>query len=295
MNTVGKTLVVVNLLFALITGTFLVIDFMTRTNWKQRVENQDMELQVAKAANAENSATAAKYAAAHREAEKKVAELQNKLKEDEAKFIVALKDAKDDAERKVIEAAKERVTSMASQGELDRLRQEAKNLQVVLAKRDETINKLEQEKNGALNQAVTALSQMKSYEERSANLLEQLTTLERKYRLLEQNGGGGGAPAVAAAKNPNAPNPPPAYVKGIVEKVDSTGLVQISIGTDAGVAVNNTLEAYRTRPAQYLGMIRIVDANHHKAVGRLMRSAAGGQQPTIREGDEVASSLRPSY
>ena len=91
------------------------------------------------------------------------------------------------------------------------------------------------------------------------------------------------------------PRPPPAYVKGIIEKVErDSGLVQISIGTDAGVGKDNTLEAYRLRPRpEYLGMIRIIDANQHKAVGRLMRVPSATQQPTLREGDEVASTLTP--
>ena len=39
MNTIGKILVVLNLVFALVVGGFLVIDFATRTNWKTAYES----------------------------------------------------------------------------------------------------------------------------------------------------------------------------------------------------------------------------------------------------------------
>ena len=35
MNTLGKLLVIVNLLFALATGGFLAVDFASRTQWKE--------------------------------------------------------------------------------------------------------------------------------------------------------------------------------------------------------------------------------------------------------------------
>ena len=48
--------------------------------------------------------------------------------------------------------------------------------------------------------------------------------------------------------------------------------------------------AARPRP-EYLGMIRIVEANHQKAIGRLMRGRRTGQSD-LRPGDEVASQIR---
>src|SRR5437762_13781672 len=43
MNAVGKTLVILNFIFAVVVGGLLVVDFATRSNWKQRAE----EIQVA--------------------------------------------------------------------------------------------------------------------------------------------------------------------------------------------------------------------------------------------------------
>ena len=47
MNTIGKILVVLNLVFALLVGGFLVIDFATRSNWKKEYEKLQSEMVVA--------------------------------------------------------------------------------------------------------------------------------------------------------------------------------------------------------------------------------------------------------
>jgi hypothetical protein len=39
MNTVGKILVILNFLFAVIVGAFLVVDFATRSNWQTEYKN----------------------------------------------------------------------------------------------------------------------------------------------------------------------------------------------------------------------------------------------------------------
>ncbi len=92
----------------------------------------------------------------------------------------------------------------------------------------------------------------------------------------------------------NDANPPNTMVKGKIEKVDpkDSSLVQISVGTDHGVNKNNTMEVFRTSPTpKYLGMVRIVDASPHHAVGRLI-VPAGLSRPQLREGDLVWSRLR---
>src|SRR3989442_3323356 len=48
MNVVGKILVVLNLLFALVVGGFLLIDYGIRTNWKKENDTLRRELEVAR-------------------------------------------------------------------------------------------------------------------------------------------------------------------------------------------------------------------------------------------------------
>src|SRR5688572_24751116 len=48
MNTVGKILVILNLLFAVAVGGFLVVDFATRQNWKLAYDKLKAEMEIAK-------------------------------------------------------------------------------------------------------------------------------------------------------------------------------------------------------------------------------------------------------
>src|SRR5262249_21071876 len=91
--------------------------------------------------------------------------------------------------------------------------------------------------------------------------------------------------SVTALRDPNAPNPPPGYVEGIITKLDSKDktLVQISIGSDVGVNVDNTLEVYRLAPkAEYLGRIKILESTPHAAVGRLIRTEFTGRRSPLQ-------------
>ena len=49
MNTVGKTLVILNFLFAVIVGGFLVVDFATRSDWKAAYKSLNDQVTVLKA------------------------------------------------------------------------------------------------------------------------------------------------------------------------------------------------------------------------------------------------------
>jgi hypothetical protein len=87
-------------------------------------------------------------------------------------------------------------------------------------------------------------------------------------------------------------NPPPEGVEGTVKKVDeASGLVMISLGSDAGLMKGHTLEVFRlgTNPkeAKYLGTVKVVEVSPTEAVcqptGRLADKA--------KVGDHVASRI----
>jgi hypothetical protein len=86
-------------------------------------------------------------------------------------------------------------------------------------------------------------------------------------------------------------NPPGDQVEGLIKQVDSSGLVTISIGSDAGLAKGHTLEVFRLsdKPSEskYLGTIRILDVTAKQAVGQ----PVGRLFATPRSGDRVASRL----
>jgi hypothetical protein len=86
-------------------------------------------------------------------------------------------------------------------------------------------------------------------------------------------------------------NPPREHVEGVIRQVDSSGLVRISIGRDAGLAVGHTLEVFRLAEqpskSKYLGTIRIVETQPDQAVGQ----PVGRMTETPKVGDRVASRI----
>jgi predicted Holliday junction resolvase-like endonuclease len=121
-------------------------------------------------------------------------------------------------------------------------------------------------------------------------LLEQVAFLEKVIR---QNPDLSTDPRdVAALASP----PPP--VDGIVvetrkDKTNRTRFVEISIGSDDGLAKFHELDVYRpgdnngTKP-QYLGRIRIIFVAPDKAVGTVIQAAKNG---IIERGDNVTTKL----
>jgi hypothetical protein len=83
-------------------------------------------------------------------------------------------------------------------------------------------------------------------------------------------------------------NPPAENVEGAVTKVDAkTGLVTVSVGSDAGIVKGNTLEVYRLNPAKYLGTIRVLQVTPHEAVAQPVNRLLA----PIQQGDKVASRI----
>jgi hypothetical protein len=85
-------------------------------------------------------------------------------------------------------------------------------------------------------------------------------------------------------------NPPPENVQGVIKQVDSSGLMTISIGSDAGLSKGHTLEVFRftgSGPSQskYLGTIRILEVKAKEAVAKPVGRMAS--PPYVN--DQVAS------
>jgi len=289
MNTLGKLLVILNFLFALVVGAFLAIDFATRQNWKTQIDAYKRELDVARANSGAMSDTFSnldaqmKAAKSDLEAKKlelslqqaeftaKVTELQNQFKEAEQRGKLA-----------------EIVTTKALAAQ-ERMKQELEGVKKVIEDREDRLVKIHKIYTESQNLVQSLDRDLKFTQERNQILVSRVQELE-KYLAELQTGGskdGGGPPRL------NEANPPARFVKGVVERVDKDdkGLVRISLGTDHGLRVNNTLEVYRTNPPEYVGMIRIEDAHHHTSVARFVPIA--GKSKQVREGDTVSSSLTP--
>jgi valyl-tRNA synthetase len=118
---------------------------------------------------------------------------------------------------------------------------------------------------------------------RNEALLNQVKELSRQLANKQI-----GNPAAAPPKK-NAANPPPVQIEGSVKEV-SDGLVRISIGSDAGLQRNHTLEVFRLDgQPKYLGQIRIVDVTPREAIGQFLPVAVSKEK--VRVGDRVSSKI----
>src|SRR5262249_27875790 len=139
--------------------------------------------------------------------------------------------------------------------------------------KDEKINDLEKGIKDFRDRAVAAEINFKSENQRNVLLLDQVEKMSKENERLRASrtvGGAGVVPAGGTAANGGTAatsslsrRPPAEDLKGSVLETDPTsGLVTISLGSDAGLQVGHTLEVYRTEPKpEYVGTIRIVDTN----------------------------------
>jgi hypothetical protein len=130
----------------------------------------------------------------------------------------------------------------------------------------------------------------------------------RDYGILATTGGGAPPGAVSVenfwkrrvAEKPAKPsgresgtsdseaNLPPAGLEGTVKAIDAkSGLLTITLGSDAGLRAGHSLEVFRTTPEPtYLGTIKILTVSQAEAVGKMTSSLA---RDKVQIGDRVTS------
>jgi len=293
MNTVGKTLVILNFLFAVIVGGFLVVDFATRSDWKAAYKSLNDQVTVLKADRDTAVDSMNPLINKNKELETKLENLKKdmddqavKAKADQLKFEGQLLDTK-------IELDDARLSLTKARTDVERLKVAEADLRGIVKEREAKILDL-QDKNAKLGVAAIASEQKAvTAAERNQELLKQVQDLTAQMNQIKLAGATGQVPGITV-KTGTTLNPPPTLVKGKIERVDPADktLVEISLGTDQGVNKNNTLEVFRTSPEpKYLGVVRIVDANFNKSVGRLIVAPGTTVRPQLQVGDSAWSYL----
>jgi hypothetical protein len=288
MTLLGKILVIVNLAFSLVTGALIVTVFATRTNWETAYKETRKSYDVA-------AANAKAYRDEVEEVKKQVKAAKETLEteREQAKKEIANRDELVNASRQSVDAEKSQrlkqgTLNTSSTEEIRRRRLEVDNLQRQLTEMQAKVADALKQQKASKDAEVTARINYTSEHLRIGHLLavnEQLTKDLEQQRA--RTGGSMSASVQQAMK------PPPDDVRGVVLESDpKTGLVTISIGSDSGINIGHTLEVYRFEPRpEYVGMIRIVDADFHRAVGRAVQPLVAGHGP-IQKGDRVASKIR---
>lgn len=291
MNIVGKMLVIFNLIFALVVGGFLIIDMATRLNWKKAYEALERELKVSRLANTTLLEKEKDLMAKLDDASKSLVRSDEKLLVDldveRAKIVQFKIDIQVEQEKaKTADGQRQELL-----GNNNRLTQENKDLHELIKKKDEVIIGMENDIKNYRQEAFYHLGIAKSMQTRNETLLKQNRDLIKQLAQKDAT-----PLATALSKDPNQPNPPPAFVKGEIENINfkegNPTLAQISIGSDHGLSAGHTLDVYRLTPkAMYLGTMRLVDVYAKKAVGQMVEAGFSPTRPRIQIGDQVASEI----
>lgn len=285
MGVLGKILVFINLVFSLLTAGLIIVVFSTRTNWKEANSKLEQNLQIVRAAaKAEVDATDEKIR--QKDAECKALEREKKVAEaakgdTETKLKKALDDAL--AWERTHQGIQTNVDAVTQ--ELTRRKTEVEALQKLLGDRDKKISDIDLQMARLRDEKVQFEIQYKAAKEKIASLMSQTESLIRENSQLKSQLGN----TQSAPTGPTTKTAPPEDVRGTIKRVQGD-LATLSIGSDAGVNVNNVLQVYRQSPSpEYLGTVTILAVTPTEAVGRL----AGPKRNQVKIGDEVASQLLP--
>jgi hypothetical protein len=294
MNTVGKILVILNFLFAVVVGAFLVVDFATRTVWSTEYKKLQDNMTILAADRQAHADQMNYYPSRVKELDAQIEALKVDLADQEAKAKVEMadRDNKLDVEKTKLAAAI--ATLQKAISDVERLKLSETDLKKTVQDREKAILSIQNDVNKYRTDAIANEQLAKQLADRNQELLTQLVALQSKLNdaVGKASATGGSEPNVP--QTGNAPNPPAALVKAKIDKVqaDDPALVRLSAGTDSGVNKGNTMEVFRTSPAaKYLGMLRIVEAGPTYSVGRLI-VPFGSKAPQLLVGDQVWSHLK---
>jgi hypothetical protein len=219
---------------------------------------------------------------------KKDAELKNYRQDLEAANRVVAQLRDDLSKAKSLEQSQRNQSSVYT-GEVVKRQDDVALLRATLQKERDVNNTLAKQNAELRDQATVAQIESRASQERAARVEKQLQTMAKDMARMRANGG------AAATARASGKNPPPEDIQGLVKNVDAKGgsvLMTLTIGSDAGLAKNQTLELFRLNPAvpsqsKYLGTVRILEAEAHQAVAQPVGRLSAPPQP----GDRVASRI----
>ncbi len=282
MTFVGKILVFIIMICALLFLGVSTVVFTTATNWKDATAKEQKKVQDLQTKN--QNVTAAVDAAKKDLTAAK--DSHGKSQQEMAGRIAALEA---DSKRLNEEMTKAR-------SELESAQQNAHtSLDEATALRNET-NLLRDQKSAVEKQA-------NEYKIRQTELNDQIRILTRERDVAKKNNedlrdrvakfssllrNHGLSDDISQVKGLESPP----TVRGEILRVDAQNKrVEISIGSDDGLVPGHELNLYRVKPRpEFLGKIKILSADPDQAVGQVIGNTVNGKK--IQEGDIVSSTLR---
>lgn len=283
MTFVGKILVIVIMAFAILFLGISTVAFTTAQNWKQATAAEKKKVQELETKNGTLQAALevaqkekAQASADHKAAIDQSSAAVTSLKDEIAQLQQETKKAQADVESAIQRATVALNDAEARRNETDLLREQKREV-------EKQANEFKIQQTELNDQIRELKRQLQTVDDNNKNLRDRIS---RYSALLQRNGLSTDITTVSGLEVP-----PP--VEGRVDRVDpSNRKVEISIGSDDGLAVGHELHMYRTFPrAEYLGKIKIQTVDPDRAVGRVIGNTINGKK--IQEGDIVSSSFRP--
>jgi hypothetical protein len=285
MTILGKVLVFVNLFFSIAVAFLITKSYAVRTDWARAHKEAVAALQAAEksrdqyADQARNAVTECnvKVNAAQQEVVKE--------RQDKANLQAVRKDLEGQIETLKATVAKYNLGTQGGITEVDRLSKKSEALEKMLADANKRLDDQAKEREDFRQRAVKAEIDNKSLISRNNELLKVIE--EKEQDIIRIKATQGGAATLTTALSPS--NPPPGDVSGRVKNYDPTsGLLTITIGSDAGVLKGHTLQVYRLEPrGDYVGVVRILEVRPNEAVGKFEKKP----RVPVQVNDKVANKI----
>jgi hypothetical protein len=274
MNNIGKILVLLILIMCLMWMTVSVMIYATHTNWKVAAEGLRQKAAELKKDNDELQAQLEKLESQRKEEIAAKAdtivklESQKKAVTDENAQLVKERDELSRKEREAVAAV-----DSSSKNE-EKLTVEVKGLR-------EENRKLQEDRDGQFAKVVKLTDDIhKSQQEltRTAERRDQLVAqVEHARKLL--------APYKKDVTSSLDPAPP--ALRGKVLAISDEKMVEISLGSDDGIAVGHTVDV--SRGNKYVGRLVVTTTETDRAVAKIDTKYT---KTAVQTGDDVATHLR---
>ena len=286
MTPVGKILVFVNLVFSLFVGAMGLMVFTADTNKNTEIVKVQREREVLKASNTtyqeENKSLQEDKASSGKEKEVEIAKLKAEV-EDFKRVKGDLDKKYEKKEEELLAKDRLLMTTLAESSRRQETNSQMSEILKAEVKRNADISKdLEQTRAKEISERISAQTFKSTNERLEVQLREMAKDMERAKT--------GGTSALAQV-NKASKNPPPDNIEGMVKVADASGLIKISIGSDAGLTKGHTLEVFRlsavATQSKYLGTVRILEVTPNEAVAQPVKPLS--DKPIA--GDRVASRI----
>jgi predicted nucleic acid-binding Zn-ribbon protein len=282
MTFVGKILVILIMAFSLVFLGVSTVVFSTAANWKDKSAAQAKEIgelkkslgdAKAKQKIAEDQLKTAQqeHDARTKDQDRKIADLQTQTKDAEGEMTQA---------RSQLEVAQK--TAQTALAEATTRKGEIDVLNETLAKAQNQANEFSKQ-NIELTDSIRVLEREKATAEQNAKDLRGVVGRFMAYIRKA------GIPYEKIDKLD--PNSVPPAVEGKVTQLNLTKKsMEISIGSNDGLAVGQELYVFRIQPrAEYIGKVKIVSVEPQLAVAEVIGNTVGGKK--VQEGDIVSSTF----